>query len=580
VHAPGPKNALTDPTRHQARGRPFLLAALGGACCFLGYVGFGIWPCALVALALFWAGLEAIPQRRLPTAALVGFTFGWVAYAGGYLWMWRIVGVYLHGNVFLGAALWVTYGCWFGLRFVLCALLYCLVRRRRWPVAAASIAPLVVVEWLYPSLFPVYLGHALAKQTTLVQIADLGGPLLLTALLAAVNVAVLETWRWWRGTRRQPLWVWLSTGLALLLAFAYGRVRLGQIDREIAAAPALRVGVVQGNLGVLEKGRDASHDHHRYLEQTRELIAAGDVDLVVWPETVYTRGLRGPLPISGRLIAEDLRVPLLFGGAFVSGDSGRRLAFNAALLIGADGVIRSVYEKNLLIPFAEYIPFAAVTAASVEQWANLSPFAAATDTPPLVLGQWRIATPICYEAVRPAFVRRMVLRARPQLIVTLANDSWFGDSQEPWLHLEMAAARAVEHRRYLVRATNSGISAVIDPAGRVVARTGLLRRENLRATVHLLDGTSPYTRWGDWPGWLALVVLLAALSRPSRPDVSDSTQRSAEVTRGEARERGRAPSIVRGSACFAGCLASASPTQQKSEKAVAAAPHFGILPAE
>src|SRR5262249_13691824 len=153
-----------------------------------------------------------------------------------------------------------------------------------------------------------------------------------------------------------------------------------------------------------------------------------------------------------------------------------------------DGVIRSAYEKNLLIPFTEYVPLAALAPSLAERLPNVSHFSAAADVPALALGEWRIATPICYEAVRPAFVRRMMREGNPHLIVTLANDAWFGDSQGPWLHLAMARLRAVEHRRFLVRATNSGVSAVIDPTGREIARTGLLTRENLRARVALLDG--------------------------------------------------------------------------------------------
>jgi apolipoprotein N-acyltransferase len=108
----------------------------------------------------------------------------------------------------------------------------------------------------------------------------------------------------------------------------------------------------------------------------------------------------------------------------------------------------------------------------------------------------------------------MVASADPHLIVTLANDAWFGDSAEPWMHLALARLRAVEHRRWLVRATNSGISAIVDPAGRLTARTGLLTRDNLRGTVHLLAGRTLYGRVGDWPGWAAAVTLLVALVRP------------------------------------------------------------------
>jgi apolipoprotein N-acyltransferase len=202
-------------------------------------------------------------------------------------------------------------------------------------------------------------------------------------------------------------------------------------------------------------------------------------------------------------VLEDLTVPLLFGAGSVREENGRRVKTNSAFLAGADGTIRDVYDKNLLIPLAEYVPFAGAFPALETWFPHVQEFAAAREVPPLRLGAWRIVTPICYEAVRPEFVRRMMAHSRPHLLVTLANDAWFGASQEPWMHLALARLRAVEHRRFMVRSTNSGISAIVDPAGRIVARTRLLARDSLRATVRPLDGETVYTRLGDWPGWLS-----------------------------------------------------------------------------
>jgi apolipoprotein N-acyltransferase len=506
---------LTAPDGWRARSRPFVLAALGGVLCFLGFVGFGVWPLMLIGIAPLWQALEESREGRAHTVAGVGFVFGVVGYAGGFFSLWRIVDVFLGGRVWVGALLWLAYAGWFGVRFALYALVYRRLRRLGWPVVVAALPPWLAIEWLYPQLFPVYYGHALVEQIELIQIADLGGPLSLTALVLSVNLAVLEGWRWRRGERLLPSRVWLAVALVVAATWIYGAVRLRQIDAVLAGAPALRIGIVQGNLGVLEKGRDATSDHRRYVEQTRELLADGAVDLVVWPETVYTRGLRRPLPISGQMIREDLPVPLLFGAASVVGESGRRLAYNSALLVGEDGVIRDAYDKNLLIPFTEYVPFAAggALAGLLE---DSSRFTASTATPVLRLGPWRISTPICYEAIRPSFVRRMVREGQPNLIATLANDSWFGDSQEPGIHLALAKFRAVEHRRYLVRATNSGVSAVVDPVGRELARSGLLRRENLRATVRLSEEGTLYTAWGDWPGWISFLLTAVAMARGGR----------------------------------------------------------------
>jgi apolipoprotein N-acyltransferase len=349
----------------------------------------------------------------------------------------------------------------------------------------------------------------------LAQIADLGGALLLTAWTAAMNVAVYETVTWWRGRRSRPVVVWIAATALVTGVLAYGHVRVNEIETRDADAPALEVGVVQANLGVMEKRTQAIVTQRRHLDQTRELLAERPVDLVVWPETAYVRGIRRPLPVSGLPIREDVTVPLLFGASSVWEEDGRRITANSAFLIDADGTIRDAYDKNLLIPLTEYVPLARWVPQLAAWFPHRSDFESAVVTPPLDLGAWRISTPICYEAARADFVRRMVASADPHLIVTLANDAWFGASAEPWIHLALARLRAVEHRRWLVRATNSGVSAIVDPAGRLVARTGLLTRENLRGTVRLVEGRTVYGRVGDWPGWVAAAVLLIALVRPA-----------------------------------------------------------------
>ena len=109
-----------------------------------------------------------------------------------------------------------------------------------------------------------------------------------------------------------------------------------------------------------------------------------------------------------------------------------------------------------------------------------------------------------------------VRHGQPEMLVNLTNDAWFGDTTEPWIHLALAKFRAIEHRRYLLRATNSGVSAVVDPVGRVVAHGGTFRPETVEATAHWLSPTrTGYELWGDTPWWLAsaAVVAMGFLSR-------------------------------------------------------------------
>ncbi len=503
--------------------RCLALAALGGVLHFLGFAGFGIWPLALVCLVPLWLAIRRC-HGTIGAATAAGFVFGWVSYAGGYLWLWSIVDVFLGGEPLIAATFWAADSVWFATRYAAYGLLCGLAARHRRRFATVAPAALVVVEWLYPLLFPVHLGHAIAERRHLVQMADLGGPLLLTLFVAGTNAAALLAIEWLLGERRFPTRAWATICGCTLAALAYGTLRLHSIAEQTADAPTLLVGIVQGNLGLREKGAYPAKDHDAYLSQSRELIAEQpDLDLLVWPETVYSRGIRGPLPVSGALVAPELPVPLLFGAAYVEQRSGRRTAHNAALLVGTDGAIRHGYAKNLLIPFTEYVPLAEWLPALERRLPVTARFEAGSGLEPLELGAHRIATPICYEAVRPRLVRRMVEEGDAQLIVTLANDAWFGRSQGARLHLAMARIRSIELRRAMVRATNSGISAIVAPDGSFTARSGLLTRESVVGRVPLLRARSPYAALGDWPGFLSAALFLwGVLPTRHRPEQSSA----------------------------------------------------------
>lgn len=509
------------------RARCFVFAAAGGAIYFLGFVGHGIWPLLFVFLVPLWWALDAEQSRGAGFAAALGLAFGAAAYAGGFPWLWRITDVFLGGNVALGAAVWLAYGVWFASAFVVYAVAFRRLRGRQWPPAVAGIAPLVAIEWLQPQLLPVHAGSGLLAAPALVQAADLGGPLLLTGLVVAMNAVAYASVAWLQGRHGRPLGAWAAGIVLISLAVGYAALRSRAVEAAVSSAPGLEVGIVQANLGLLEKRTQGIVGHARHLEQTRELLTTGPLDLVVWPETAYVRGLRRPLPISGALVREDIETPLLFGATSVWEKDGRRRKSNSVFLIGADGEIRDGYDKNLLIPLAEYVPFESLAPQLAALFPNLQEFQGSNEVPALRLGGWRVSTPICFEVLRQELVRRMVREADPHLLVTLANDAWFGDSEAPWLHLDLARLRAVEHRRYLVRATNSGVSAIIDPLGRIVAQTGLLTRENLRGSVRPLAIRTPYTWLGDWPGPLAFAVTAAALvTRPRRRPQANSNGES------------------------------------------------------
>jgi apolipoprotein N-acyltransferase len=312
----------------------------------------------------------------------------------------------------------------------------------------------------------------------------------------------------------------LTAALAIVPAVAslYGAIRIGQVDARVASAEKAEVGVVQANMSLMGKRRDRQEGLNRHMTLTRELERKGPLDLVVWSETSVT----GAVPEEQAAIEYPIRftrrlgVPAIFGAVLVRpvNDARRYALFNAALISDAEGAIRGRYDKTYLLAFGEYLPLGSWFPSLYEMSPNTGKFTPGQSLSALPFRDRKISVHICYEDVIPAFVNSM-MRADPgDLLVNITNDAWFGDTTEPWIHLGLSQFRAIEHRRYLVRSTNSGVSAIIDPVGRVVTHTGTFRQEATRATIAWLSGRTPYELWGDAPWWILTALAVAAAFRP------------------------------------------------------------------
>ena len=187
------------------------------------------------------------------------------------------------------------------------------------------------------------------------------------------------------------------------------------------------------------------------------------------------------------------------------------MPFNTAFLADTNGRVLASYDKEQLLVFGEYIPFGDWFPKIYEWIENASHWGRGTSTAPLVLGDWRLGTIICYEDILPRYVRKtMAARdgVRPDVLINITNDSWYGPYKEQAEHLALAAFRAVEHHRALVRDTNTGISAFVDPAGRTLQKTGLFEEATLVGSVPKMSGTTVYEVIGDVVGYAALAILV------------------------------------------------------------------------
>jgi apolipoprotein N-acyltransferase len=253
---------------------------------------------------------------------------------------------------------------------------------------------------------------------------------------------------------------------------------------------------------------------------TRE---ASGARLIVWPEAASPFSFRRPARVgaSGFMVepneaysevvaglARSLDATLIAGSVDYAAEGGVLRAFNSAFAFGPDGSILRTYDKVHLVPFGEYVPLHRLL-FFVDRMAQgaVADFSSGTRLAPLPTPDGGAATSICYEAIFPELVRRTVRKGAVYL-VNITNDAWFGRSAAPRQHLAMAAVRAVENRRYLIRAANTGISAVVDPYWRILERTGLMESAVLRGTVRPRTDGTPYVRSGDLFAWACAILTI------------------------------------------------------------------------
>jgi apolipoprotein N-acyltransferase len=207
----------------------------------------------------------------------------------------------------------------------------------------------------------------------------------------------------------------------------------------------------------------------------------------------------------------------LFGAILSINRNGETRYYNSAVLANGMGQILGIYDKMLLVPFGEYIPFGDIFPWLYSWTPNSSGFWSGENDGPLMLGTHPLSVNICYEDIFPGQIRMLMNGGRdrrvPEVIFNLTDDSWFGNTVEPMEHLALASFRAIEHRRPLVRATNTGVSAIIDPVGRFVHRSGQWTKETLVGRIPMMQGRTAYAILGDWIGWLCAILALLCIGR-------------------------------------------------------------------
>jgi apolipoprotein N-acyltransferase len=484
-----------------------IVVLLAGALGVTAFAPLGWYPIASLSLAvLFNQWLEDTPRQALRHGALYGLGY----FGAGVSWVY--VSVHTYGHVPMLTAALVTAALIFYLLLYPALLGYGL---KRWLPAAAPLRLLVafaagwiLAEWLRGWLFTGFpwltLGSSqidgpLAGYAPLAGVYGVGLAAALTAALLAALV---------RNRARLPAL------LALCVIWAGGYLLDHVAWTAVRGAP-LKVALVQGNIAQENKWvpENLKHTLTRYMTLTFDLPPT---DLVVWPETAipafYDEMQDSLLP---RLDAELRTTHTVLLTGIPVYDLTTRRYYNSVVSLGGE---RRFYYKQHLVPFGEYLPLRGLLGNSLAALAvpNADFSSGAASQPLLEANGYPVAASICYEVVFAEEIRRDLPQAA--LLVNVSNDGWFGDSLAPHQHLEMARLRAKETGRPMLRATNTGISALIDHSGRVIARSPQFEEAVVTGTVTPRQGATPYVRLGNAPVVILAVLCLLAVGLGRRTE--------------------------------------------------------------
>jgi apolipoprotein N-acyltransferase len=504
------------------------VALVAGALSALAMAPFNAWPVLFVTFpVLIWLidGAAAGKWRGVPAAAMSGYWFGLGYFVPGLYWISNAFLVdaqtfaWLMPFAILGLPAYLA--LFPALGFALARLIWTKDASRVLALAAA----LTITEWLRGHLFTGFpwnaFGYALSEPLALAQTASLiglwGMTFLSVAIFASPGVLIDSTSR-----GRKP---WLAPVAALALLVAMGGWGAVRLSLQPTVMTKVKLRIMQPNLQQDVKFNYAAKAEVMQKYLTLSDRASGpqstgvrDAQILIWPESAFPFFLTREadamaqiaelLPKGTVLITGSVRAP--------DGPPGARVtrAYNSIYLIDHDGGVLSVYDKLHLVPFGEFLPF--------QDWMEKLGFVQLTRVQGgFIPGTRRKAMDvpnapralplICYEAVFPGNITER--GDRPGWIINLTNDGWFGNSTGPYQHLQQMRMRAIEEGLPVVRAANTGISAVIDPSGRIVARLGLGIDGVLDATLPTALPSTIYARLGDIPAAITIAAALLFVGR-------------------------------------------------------------------
>ena len=500
-------NIKPDWTGGTPQTRDFFFALLCGILFFLSFPRFGFGVIAWIALVPLFVALNNVSS--LSRALLLGWTAGMAAYIGMLYWIAHVVVNYGYLPLVLGVILTILLAGYLSVYFALFAAGIVYFRGKA-PLYFAAPVLWICLEHLKSGLFTGFpwenLGYSQFSNLLFIQMADITGVPGLSFLIVLLNVAFFTLLR---ERSKKSLALALAVFLIWSGVYAYGAMRIREIRQSMGNARSMDVSLIQGNIEQAVKwNQDFQTETIRIYEELSLRGAKAPGTLIVWPETAVPFNFQEPGVLRARVrqLPSQTKSWLLFGSVSYAAAPAGTDYFNSAFLLSPGGDLAGKYDKVHLVPYGEYVPLRTLFPFVSSLASGIGDFAAGEGYSPLRMDEKKIGVLICYEGILPQAARRYK-NAAADVLVNITNDAWFGRTSAPYQHLSMSVFRAVETRLCLARAANTGISALVDPTGRILAQTKLFERDAVTGRIPLMQTPTLYARYGDWFVWAGFIGL-------------------------------------------------------------------------
>jgi apolipoprotein N-acyltransferase len=488
--------------------RGHLLATLAGALITLSLAPFNWWPTAVISMGLFiWLLDELTPKAALKS----GWFFGFGLFLSGSSWIYVSIHDYGYAPVPLAAGLTLLWSMSWAILGAVTAYGYCRWLRDKPTGRYLGFAAIIMLdEWVrswiltgFPWLFLGY-GHI---NSPLAGWAPIGGVFSISFIIASTGAVIFNHLKQRKLLPTQAILVaifWLSGAALQFINWTQ------PTDHE-----PINVAMVQANIPQeIKWNRDQLWPTLRHYQKTSNTLWSEN-DIVIWPESAIpsyyhnVESFLNQISEQAKKHSSTLITGLPYQTKATEDQQSR--THNSIIALGNG---EGIYHKQRLVPFGEYVPLEGLLRGLIQFFdLPMSAFnSGSADQHPLIAGDLTLAPFICYEIVYSNLIPSWLPEA--DLLITISNDAWFGNSIGPLQHLEMAQMRALESGRYLLRSTGSGVSAIVDQRGRIITRGQQFTREVIRGQALAFKGSTPFSIAGNYP--IVIICLLICLVMNSR----------------------------------------------------------------